>query len=176
MVDVAKIVTALGALPVAGGLALLVALVLAVKRRPIEFAVLVLSALAIVAAVQITKGAVDRPRPPHPLAGSLGSAYPSGHSAYSAFYVALAVIAARVFDAFVYRVALVILALAATAAIGWSRVFLQVHWWSDVAGGWGLGAAIFGFVAAIGLIVDFFRNNEDPARPAGTDRIVQERA
>jgi undecaprenyl-diphosphatase len=179
MVDAAKFVTAFGSLPVAGGLTLVGALVLAFKRRPIELAVLVLSAVAIYAVVHITKGALDRPRPPEPLAGSVGSAYPSGHAAYSTFYVAMAVIATRVFRGFVYRVALVVLALAFAAAIGWSRIFLQVHWWSDVAGGWALGAAIFGFFAAIGLVVDYFRNNHEPEPPAPaaeTDRMASERA
>jgi undecaprenyl-diphosphatase len=174
VVDVAKVVTAFGSLPVAGGLMLVGALVLGLKRRPIELLVLVGSAIAIFALVQITKGAVDRPRPPEPLTGSRGSAFPSGHAAYSTFYVAMAVLATRVFRGFVPRVALVVLALLAAGAIGWSRIFLQVHWWSDVAGGWALGAAIFGFVGAIGLVVGFFRNNEHatPARPAEPVRTV----
>jgi membrane protein DedA with SNARE-associated domain/membrane-associated phospholipid phosphatase len=176
-VDVAKVVTNLGALPVAGGFVLLGAAFLAFKRRPIELAVLVISAVAIFALVHVTKGAVDRPRPAEPLSGSRGSAYPSGHAAYSTFYVALAVIATRVFRGFVYRMALVLLAVAVAAAIGWSRIFLQVHWWSDVAGGWGLGAAIFGFVGALGLVVGYFRNNDaqPPAAVAETERAAPER-
>jgi undecaprenyl-diphosphatase len=176
-IDAAKIVTNFGALPVAGAFVLIAAAILAFKRRPIELAVLVVSTLLIFALVHVTKGAVDRPRPPEPLSGSRGSAYPSGHAAYSTFYVALAVIATRVFRGFVYRVALVLLALAFAAAIGWSRIFLQVHWWSDVAGGWGLGAAIFGLVGVIGLIVGYFRNNEqEPRAPVGqAERAAPER-
>jgi undecaprenyl-diphosphatase len=158
-VEVAKVVSAFGSLPVVGAVTLAGSVLLAVRRRPIELAVLVISALAIYAAVHITKGAIDRPRPPHPLTGAGGSAYPSGHAAYSTVYVALAVIAARVLSGAASRAGLVFAALALAVAIGASRVFLQVHWASDVAGGWGLGAAIFGTVGAAGLIVGYFRNN-----------------
>jgi membrane protein DedA with SNARE-associated domain/membrane-associated phospholipid phosphatase len=163
-VDIAKVVSALGSLPVVGVLTLVFAGLLAWRRRPIELVVLVVSALAIYVAVHVTKGAIDRPRPPHPLTGSTGSAYPSGHAAYSTVYVAMAVIAARVLPGVASRTALVFVAVALSWAIGASRVFLQVHWGSDVAGGWGLGAAIFGVVGTAGLIVGYFRNNEPAPR------------
>jgi undecaprenyl-diphosphatase len=164
-VHVAKIVTAFGSLPVAGGVALAAAIALAVRRRPVELTVLVLSAIAIYAAVHITKAAVDRPRPPRPLADSTLSAFPSGHAAYSTIYVALALIATRVRIAVAGRAALLIAALVVAGAIGASRAYLRVHWWSDVLAGWALGAAIFGSLAAAGIVVGYFRNN-DGSRPA----------
>jgi membrane-associated phospholipid phosphatase len=163
-VDVAKVVSALGSLPVVGVLVLVSSALLAWRRRPIELVVLVLSAVAIYAAVHITKGAIDRPRPPHPLTETDGSAYPSGHAAYSTAYVAMAVIAARVLPGAASRTAFVFVAVALSWAIGASRVFLEVHWGSDVGGGWGLGAAIFGVVGAVGLTVGYFRNNGSPPR------------
>jgi len=175
-VDIAKAVTAFGSLPVVGGLVIVSALLLAWRRRPIELLVLVVSMLLVYAAVHITKGAVDRPRPPQPLTGSEGSAFPSGHAAYSTAYVAMAIIAARVLPGLVSRAAFVIVAIVVSAAIGGSRIFLEVHWWSDVAGGWGLGAAIFGAVGVVGLVVGYFRNNGEPvAGPASPQRAPSTR-
>lgn len=164
-VALAKAITAFGSLPVAGGAALIGVVVLARRRRPIELAVLVLSAIAIFAAVHITKAAVGRPRPPRPLTPTSLSAFPSGHAAYSTVYVALAAIAARLKVGMGRRAALVSAALLFAGAIGVSRAYLRVHWWSDVLAGWALGAAIFGSLAAAGVVVGYFRNN-DGSHPA----------
>jgi undecaprenyl-diphosphatase len=169
-VGIAKVVTAFGSLPVAAAFVAIGAILLVVRRRPIELAVLLGTAVAIYAAVHITKAAVDRPRPLDPLAGASQSAFPSGHAAYSTLYVAMALIAARVLGGIAGRAALVVTALVLAAAIGASRAYLRVHWWSDVLAGWGLGAAIFGTLAAIGVVVSYFRNNgggEPAAVPAG---------
>jgi membrane protein DedA with SNARE-associated domain len=164
-VGIAKVVTAFGSLPVTGAFVLIGAILLAVRRRPIELTVLVVSFLAIYATVHITKGAIDRPRPLNPLIDSSLSAFPSGHAAYSTAYVALAVIAGRVLDGIAGKAALVVAALVAAGAVGASRAYLRVHWWSDVLAGWALGAAIFGGLAAIGVVVGYFRNN-DGGEPA----------
>ena len=166
-VGVAKVVTAFGTLPVTGGFVVIGAVLLGLRRRPVELTVLVLSAVAIYLAVHFTKVATARPRPPHPLTGSLGSAFPSGHAAYSTTYVGLAVIAARVLPGRASRATLVMLGVLVAGAIGVSRVYLRVHWWSDVVAGWALGAAVFGLLAAAGVVVGHFRNNGDGA-PAAT--------
>jgi undecaprenyl-diphosphatase len=169
-VSVAKVVTTFGTLPVTATFALAGAVLLAVRRRPVELTVLVVSTLAIYLAVHITKAATDRPRPPHPLASATLSAFPSGHAAYSTVYVAVALIATRARSGVASRAALVVAAILLAGAIGVSRVYLRVHWWSDVLAGWALGAAIFGSVAAAGVVVGYFRNNgggEPAAAAAG---------
>jgi undecaprenyl-diphosphatase len=135
------------------------------RKKRVELAVLVAYTIAIYVAVHVTKAAVDRPRPPHPLTGSTLSAFPSGHAAYSTIYVALALIATRVRTGVARRAAIVVAALVVAGAIGVSRAYLRVHWWSDVLAGWALGAAIFGSLAAAGLVVGYFRNN-DGGQPA----------
>jgi membrane protein DedA with SNARE-associated domain/membrane-associated phospholipid phosphatase len=177
-VSVAKVVSVFGTLPVAGALVLVGAVLLAQRRRPIELAVLVIGTVAVVIAVHVTKGALDRPRPPHPLTGSSGSAFPSGHAAYATIYVTLAVLAARVHAGLAGKASLLLAAVAAAAAIGASRIALEVHWFSDVMGGFGLGAAIFGLAGAVGLVVGYLRNNQPsppapagPAEPAAPQRV-----
>ena len=44
-------------------------------------------------------------------------------------------------------------------AIGLSRVYLRVHYLTDVVGGWAVGLAVFSLCGAVALIVDYLRNN-----------------
>jgi len=152
---VAKIVTVFGTLPVTATVAVLAAL--ALRRRPAEVATLAAAVVAIYIAVHVTKAATDRPRPPDPLVDASLSSFPSGHAAYSTIYVAVA-LATR-------RTALAVLAILLALAIGATRLYLRVHWATDVLAGWALGAAIFGAATAIAVAVGRFRNNEPRTVP-----------
>ena len=55
--------------------------------------------------------------------------------------------------------AVVLTGLALTIVVGLSRVYLNVHYFSDVSGGWALGAACFSFCAMVGLVVSGVRQN-----------------
>jgi membrane protein DedA with SNARE-associated domain/membrane-associated phospholipid phosphatase len=159
LVDVAKVVTDLGALPTVAGLVAAAAGLLAVRRRYAEAIVLVLGLALIYIAVHVTKDAIDRPRPSGSLVETKGAAYPSGHAAYATAWVAVGVALTRRLGV-VTSGALVFIALGIAAAVGLSRIYLRAHWWSDVAGGWGLGAGIFALLAAIALVVEYIRHNE----------------
>jgi membrane protein DedA with SNARE-associated domain/membrane-associated phospholipid phosphatase len=168
LVDVAKIVTHLGALPIVAGLVAATAALLAVRRRYAEAIVLVSGLVLIYVAVHVTKDALDRPRPTGSLVETDGAAYPSGHTAYATAWVAVAVALTRRLG-LVTSGALVFIALGIAAAVGLSRIYLRAHWWSDVAGGWGLGAGIFALLAAVALVVEYIRHNERaPAEEAPT--------
>ena len=160
LVDVAKVVTALGAFPTVAALVAATCVPLLVKRRYTEAIVLVMGLVLVYVAVQITKDAVARPRPGEPLVRTTGLAYPSGHAAYSTAWVAAAVMLTRRLGLLTSGT-LVFIALGIAAAVGVSRVYLRAHWWSDVVGGWGLAAAIFSLLAGIALVVDHFRHNGD---------------
>jgi membrane-associated phospholipid phosphatase len=165
VVDVAKVATDLGALPVILVLLAIAIALLVWRRRPLELGVLVIGFAIVYAGVHLAKAGIDRPRPPRPLDATKGSAFPSGHAAYATAYVAMAVIAARVLPGAASKAALVLAAIAMAAAVGLTRVYLRAHYWSDVVGGWALGCAAFGAVAAIALLVSFIRQNGRPDGP-----------
>jgi membrane protein DedA with SNARE-associated domain/membrane-associated phospholipid phosphatase len=162
--DLAKVVSALGAFPTAVALAAGTAVVLALRRRIAELIVLVAGLGLIWATVHIAKGVVDRPRPARPLVDAALSAYPSGHAAYATVWIAVAVLFLRRLGVASYA-ALVTGAIAIAAAVGLSRIYLRVHYWSDVAGGWGVGVGIFALLAAIALVVDHIRHNGGERAP-----------
>jgi undecaprenyl-diphosphatase len=101
---------------------------------------------------QVLKRFYDRPRPDFAAAGlvTYAQSFPSGHSTSSAaLWLSLAMIAAsferqRRAKSFWFAIAgLIIL------AVGFSRVYLGVHWPTDVLAGWMLGAcwALAGWAA-----------------------------
>jgi membrane protein DedA with SNARE-associated domain/membrane-associated phospholipid phosphatase len=158
LVDVAKFVTNFGALPTAIALVVATSVLLVARRRYAEALLLLIGLALIYIAVHVTKDAIDRPRPTESLVGTTGQAYPSGHAAYATAWVAVAVVLTRRLRLVTSGV-LVFVALGIAAAVGVTRVYLRAHWWSDVAGGWGLGAGVFALLGATALVVEYIRHN-----------------
>ncbi len=96
------------------------------------------------------KTLVGRPRPEivaH-LTEAGGASFPSGHSFNSAVvYIAMALAFATLSARRSVRLTIIGVAILASLAIAWSRVWLGVHWPSDVTAGW-LGGAGWAFIAA----------------------------
>ena len=92
----------------------------------------------------VLKSLFDRDRPtvvPH-LADSLLKSYPSGHSMMSSVvYLTLAVLLARAMERRRVKVYCVTVALLLSLIVGASRVYLGVHYPTDVIAGWAGGIA-----------------------------------
>jgi membrane protein DedA with SNARE-associated domain/membrane-associated phospholipid phosphatase len=169
LVDVAKVVTALGAGALVYSLAAVCAVALAVRRRWAEVGVLVVGLAIVYVGVHELKDAIDRPRPAGGLIEAEGSSFPSAHAAYSTFYVWLAVTIVMRLRPGMTRGALVIATgIALTALVGLSRVYLGVHYMSDVNAGWALGAAAFSLCAAVALVISTLWSSDEALRQNGS--------
>jgi membrane-associated phospholipid phosphatase len=117
--------------------------------------------------------AVDRARPDRQdWAGSAGGpAFPSGHTtAATVFACALAwVVLDRLRDRRA-RWAATGAAVLWAGAVGWSRLWLGVHWPTDVLGGWLFGSAwSAAAIAVVGAVRRRRHRDRSPARTAGPD-------
>lgn len=95
-------------------------------------------------ASSLLKRSFDRPRPdlvPHDSYVYTAS-FPSGHSMMSAIvYLTIGALLAKVEDRRAIKAYLLIVAVTMTVSVGVSRVYLGVHWPTDVFAGWAGGAA-----------------------------------
>jgi len=160
LTTIAKLFTALGSAAVVIPLALAGAIALAAGRRWPEFWVLVAGTAIIFVGVNELKDAIDRPRPGGGLVSAPGSSFPSGHAAHSVIYLWAAVtVAVRLRPGMARATGLVLGGVALAALIGLSRVYLHVHYLSDVSGGWALGVSAYALCALVALVTVQLRQN-----------------
>jgi membrane protein DedA with SNARE-associated domain len=156
---VSKAITVMGSGGFVWALTAVCGAFLAWSRRWPELCVLLAGMLISSFGFLEIKALVDRPRPPEPLVDTAGSSFPSGHAAHSVLYVWLAVtIVLRVRPGMARATLVVVAGVVLTALVGLSRVYLNVHYLSDVSAGWALGAAAFSASAAVALVVTQVRN------------------
>lgn len=136
--------TALGGGPVLWLVTFIVTGYLLATRRRASAAFLIASVALGMLLNSLLKDLFMRPRPElvaH-LVEVQTTSFPSGHAMNSAIvYLTLGGLLARSESRRVVRVYLLATAIALTIIVGFSRIYLGVHWPSDVAAGWCIGAA-----------------------------------
>jgi membrane-associated phospholipid phosphatase len=153
---IALVVTELGNTVGSTAVALVGGAVLAVRGRVAEG--LCLAAVPLVASVVFTvvKRVLDRARPPADLQvmAVANESLPSGHATMvAAAWTTLVLVLWPVLRSR-GRVLLTACAVLWAGAVGFTRIYLGVHWLSDVLAGWTLGAALaFTGVTVLSLVL-----------------------
>jgi undecaprenyl-diphosphatase len=145
VMEAVRDVTALGGFTVLTLVSVTAVTLLLIRRRWAQAAVFSGAVIFAQVLAEVTKRIVDRPRPAVVAHLDLvySSSFPSGHALMSpVVYLTLAAILCVTSEPRRERAVLIGLAIALSAAIGVSRVFLGVHWPTDVLAGWILGALI----------------------------------
>lgn len=136
-------ITALGSIAVLTILVVAVAAHLFLSRKPRTAWFLLFAVVGGTILSTVLKSLFDRPRPDlEAVARVFTASFPSGHAAISAVvYLTLGALLAEITPSWPLKAFYISVAIFLTLIIGLSRVYLGVHYPTDVIAGWSLGAA-----------------------------------
>jgi membrane-associated phospholipid phosphatase len=128
------------------------------RRSWLPVVMALVGAIGILLVVLTAKILVVRERPPIPFAviTETGFSFPSGHAAGTAVVVPLAawLVTRYLITRWISQVVVWTVAIGLIGAVGLSRIYLGVHYVSDVMGGWLLGATWAGAVVFVGSLAE----------------------
>lgn len=157
-------ITTLGGYPV---LVILVGSVfgfLMVARRYKTAGYVLVSVLLGTVVSQLLKMLYDRPRPDlvDHLVGIHTASFPSGHATMSTVvYLTLAALIVPIVPSPRVRIYVLSVAILIAILVGLSRIYLGVHWPSDVAAGWALGIAWASLVWFVVSLLRVYRGRKE---------------
>ena len=171
MLDAMRDITALGGVTVLSMVsALAIAFLLTRGRvKQASYTMLATGGGALMGKLLKTLFARERPEVVPHLVEVTSLSFPSGHSMNSAIiYLTLAVMISRSFDERRARIFTIGTAALLVLAIGFSRLYLGVHYPTDVLGGWTVGAS---WALAMGLIATRLQERHQIEEP-GNDPVA----
>jgi len=158
-------ITNAGSVPFTTGLVVLVAVILLLRRRWWRMLEVVFASAAGGLVVLALKGLFQRARPLERLVDAHGYSFPSGHAFGSMVFFGILIRLAWISTMPVFgRISATLLCMLAILLIGISRVYLGVHWLTDVAGGYAAG---FTWLVASVIIVRVVEHRIPPRRAPG---------
>jgi len=140
--EVGRDMTALGGVAVLSGLTLVVAGFLVMRKQYHALWLVLIATFGGLGISTLLKGIIARDRPsvvPH-LSYVTTSSFPSGHSMLAAVaYLTLGSLLARLVVEWRVKIYILVVALLVTFLVGVSRVYMGVHYPTDVLAGWAAG-------------------------------------
>jgi membrane-associated phospholipid phosphatase len=157
------VISTMGSSVVLAPVAVVLAMVLGMRNQRSDALLVSATTLGALLLGPLLKSVIERPRPEHGHLVAVNSwAYPSGHSLTSmAVLGVLIALAVRHLTVRATRTAAIATGVLLIAAVGVSRVYLGVHWPTDVLAGWLVGSVW------LGLCLFLFGRR----RPEGQERL-----
>jgi membrane-associated phospholipid phosphatase len=172
--DAMRVVTWLGSSAVVFPLAIVVVVALLIGRRR-WFALFVALAVGGASLLSVlAKDLIGRDRPPVGirLQEAHSSSFPSGHSTQAAAtYIALAVVVTVLSDSRALRAVTWTAATLTVFLVSVSRVYLGMHWATDVLGGWLLGSVWVGGLTVALAPLDTRQRSRVPGSASGCAEV-----
>ena len=143
LTEVARDFTALGGVAVLTLLTTLATIHLLLRRQWLPALLVMLAAITGTLISNVLKDIFERPRPVLTAIADYGvGSFPSGHSTASAVvYLTLGFLLAKSAHRFEMKVFYVLVTILLSGLVGLSRLYLGVHYPTDVAAGWSIGTA-----------------------------------
>ncbi len=142
--EAARDITSLGSIIVLGIITFAVVGYLFLASKPAVAGLMLIAVLGGIVLNDLLKFAFARPRPDFVthVARVFTTSFPSGHATLSAItYLTIAALLARTYPSYTMGLYFISLAIFLTALIGVSRIYLGVHYPTDILGGWCIGGA-----------------------------------
>jgi membrane-associated phospholipid phosphatase len=172
--DVMRFVTWLGSSWVVFPLAVVAVVVLLIVRQRWLALFVALSVIGASVLSVLAKDVIERDRPPLDirLQHSVSYSFPSGHSTQAAAtYFAFAIAVTVLSESRALRTIAWLVAALIVFSVGVSRIYLGMHWVTDVLGGWMLGSlCAAGLAVALAPLKTGQHAAPPPPRPGEADR------